>query len=108
MAMSLFLLVPDRYVKGKGTWGKKELSEHVLLGVIYTPRDYFCCFTLSVPIFLSLLRTDQEAPHYGPAVVCADGNLATKVKLECISFSIFIIYDLKFRWISYLIQGKVP
>lgn len=44
MAMSLFLLVPDRYVKGKGTWGKKELSEHILLGVIYTPRDYFCFF----------------------------------------------------------------
>lgn len=75
---------------------------------LYTKGLFLFFFTLSVPIFLSLLRTDQEGPHYGPAVVCADGNLATKVKLECISFSIFIIYDLKFRWISYLIQGKVP
>lgn len=42
MAPAIFLLVPDRC--GNGTGGKKESSEHGLLGVISTWKELFLLF----------------------------------------------------------------
>lgn len=43
----------------------------------YTERAILGFFSFSsAPVFLSLLRTDQEGPHFGPGVVYADDILA--------------------------------